>query len=374
MKNRFRYILNYDERVSKASELMKTDGIDVIVLSRSSESKSLYYMTGVDRYCATYILHSDSSNTLLILEQDLIDAEKKTHTDEIKTFNSSKSHHQAILGAIKKNGLESGTIGLEKTFLRQNFYESLRENIPQTFKLVDAQKITGQLRLIKTEEEIDLIRKASNIASKTIEKTTELIKPGLRENEIAAIVEYELRKNGAEDTATSTFISSGYRTESAHPPSSNRKIMKKDLVLIDIHPQIQGYCSDLATTLIIENENSKLEKNLKKIRNLRDEIIQKSKIGEKISNIHLRFQQSLKKAGYNFPNIPFFNNIHGVGLAAEDPPSFWYPYDVDLQTGMVLAFAQAPTQISQQEKIGIRFEDSYLVTDKTIEKLTTYQH
>ena len=189
-----RYILNYDERVSKASELMKTDGIDAIVLSRSSESKSLYYLTGVDRYCATYILHRDGSNTLLILEQDIIDEEKKAHADETKTFSTSKSHYQAILEAVKKRGLKSGVIGLEKSFLRQNFYESLRKVLPQTFEIVDAQKITGQLRLIKTEDEIHLIRKASIIASKTIESTTELVKPGMKENEISAIVEYELRK------------------------------------------------------------------------------------------------------------------------------------------------------------------------------------
>jgi Xaa-Pro dipeptidase len=353
---------------------MKGDGIDAIILSRASESKSLYYLTGVDRHCATYILHRDGSNTLLILEQDLIDAEKKAHADEIKTFNTSTSHYQAILEAFKQKGFKSGFIGVEKSFLRQNFYESLRKVLPQTFQVVDAQKITGQLRLIKTEEEIYLIRKASTIASKTIESTTELVKAGIRENEISAIAEYELRKNGAEDTASSTLVSSGLRTESAHPPSSNRKLVKGDLVLIDIHPRIQGYCSDLASTVIVENANPKLQKNLRGLHNLRDEIIQNSKIGEKISNIHLRFQQSLKKAGFNFPKIPFFNNIHGIGIAANDPPSFWYPYDFNLQTGMVFAFAQAPSQMSQHKNAGIRFEDTYLVTAKKIKRLTTYQN
>jgi Xaa-Pro dipeptidase len=370
----FRKTLNYDSRVSKASELMRAEGIDVILLSRSNESQSLYYFTGVDRYCATYILHKDGTNTLLILEQDLIDAEKKAHANDIRTFNTSKSHYQAILKAVRKNGFKSGFIGVEKSFLRQNFYESLKEVLPQTFEIVDAQKITGQLRLIKTEEEIQLIRKASRIASKTMESTTKFVKPGIKENEISAIAEYELRKNGAEETATPTFISSGYRTVSAHPPTSSRKLVKGDLVLIDVHPRIKGYCSDLALTRIVESENLKLEKQLIELHSLRDEVIQNSKIGEKISNIHLRFQQSQKKAGFIFPKTPFFNNIHGIGVAANDPPSFWYPYDLDLQAGMVFAFAQAPSQISQHRNSGIRFEDTYLVTDKRIEKLTTHQN
>ena len=369
----WRHILNYKERVSKATELMRTEGVDTIVLTRSSESRSLYYLTGVDRFCATYMLNVDGSNILLILEQDLIDAEKKAHADEIKTFNTSKSHYEAILESIKKSGLKSGRVGVEKSFLRQSFYESLREVLPKDFKIVDIQKITGQLRLIKSEEEIELIRKASDIASKTIQSTAELIKPGILENEIAATIEYELRKHGAEETATSTFISSGYRTLSAHPPASSRRLLKGDLVLLDVHPRIQGYCSDLAVTLTVEYANLKLTKYVRELQRLRDEVIQNVEIGEKISNIHFRFQQELKKSGFVIPSTPFFNNVHGIGVAANDPPSFWYTNDLNLQSGIVFAFAQAPAHILHDRKSGIRFEDTYLVIDERIEKLTLFQ-
>lgn len=352
---------------------MKVEGVDAIVLTRSSESRSIYYLTGVDSYCATYILHRDGSNVLLILERDLIDTEKKAHADEVKIFNTSKSHYEAILAAIKKSGLKGGRLGVEKSFLRYSFFESLREVLPNTFEIVDAQKITGQLRLIKCKEEVQLIRKASVIASKTIESTTELIKPGILENEIAATVECELRKHGAEETATSTFIATGNRTLSAHPPASSRKVLKGDLVLLDVHPRIQGYCSDLAVTLKAEGGNLKLSKYLEQLQRLRDEVIQNLKIGDKISHINLKFQQQVKKAGFIFLPTPFFNNIHGIGIAANDPPSFWYPHDLDLQSGMVFAFAQAPAYISRKKSYGIRFEDTYLVINDGIERLTTFQ-
>ncbi|WP_455278367.1 M24 family metallopeptidase [[Eubacterium] cellulosolvens] len=365
--------MNYNERVSKATELMRTEGVDIIILTRPSESRSLYYLTGVDRFCANYILHNDGSNILLILEQDLIDAEKKAHADEIKTFNTSKSQFKAILESIRKSGLKNGRVGVEKSFLRQSFYESLRDVLPKDFQIVDIEKITGQLRLIKSEEEIELIRKASEIASKTIQSTAGLIKPGVLENEIAATVEYELRKHGAEETATSTFISSGHRTLSAHPSASSRKLLKGDLVLLDVHPRIQGYCSDLAVTLTVEGANLKMIKYVRELQRLRDEVIQNVKVGEKISNIHLRFQQQLKKSGFIVPATPFFNNVHGIGVAANDPPSFWHPYDLNLQSGIVFAFAQAPANILHNKKSGIRFEDTYLVRDDKIEKLTTFQ-
>lgn len=366
--------MNYNERVKKATDLMKTNNVDALVLSRSSESRSLYYLTGVDRYCATLVLHKDGGNTLLILEQDLIDAEEKAHADEVKIFNSSKSHYEAILEAITKNGLTKGIIGIEKPFLRHDFYEAFIETLPNTFQIINAVNITGQLRLSKSKEEIQLIKKASMIASKTMESVATSIEQGVRENELAAIVEYELRKNGAEESATVTFISSGKRTQAAHPPASSRKLKPRDFVLVDVHPRIQGYCSDLGATFIVKDSNQKLIDNLKQVLEARDEAIQNIKIGEKISKIHLRYSNQLTDKGFIYPPIPYFTcSLHGIGVSSNDPPSFWYPIDVDIKPGMVFAFAEAPTRSILNKELGIRFEDTYLVTEEGVEKLTSFQ-
>jgi Xaa-Pro aminopeptidase len=366
--------LNYHERIKKATDLMKTNNVDALVLSRSSESRSLYYLTGVDRYCATLVLHKDGGNTLLILEQDLIDAEEKAHADEVKIFNSSKSHYEMILEAITKNGLTKGTIGIEKPFLRHDFYEAFRGALPNAFQIINAVNVTGQLRLIKSKEEIQLIKKASMIASKTMESVATSIEQGVRENELAAIVEYELRKNGAEESATVTFISSGKRTQAAHPPASSRKLKPGDFVLVDVHPRIQGYCSDLGATFIVKDSNQKLIDNLKQVLEARDEAIQNIKIGEKISKIHLRYSNQLTDKGFIYPPIPYFTcSLHGIGISSNDPPSFWYPIDEDIKPGIVFAFAEAPTRSILNKELGIRFEDTYLVTEGGVEKLTSFQ-
>ena len=353
---------------------MKVNNIDALVLSRSSESRSLFYLTGVDRYCATLVLHKDGNNTLLILEQDLIDAEKTAHVDEVKTFGSSKSHNEAILEAITKNGLKSGKIGVEKTFLRHSFYESFRAILPKTFQMINAANITGQIRLNKSKEEIQLIKKASTIASKAMQTIGDSIKPGIAENELAAIAEYELRMNGAEESATVTFISSGQRTQAAHPPASNRKLGSGDLVLVDLHPRIQGYCSDLGVTFMVKDSNKISINSLRQVREARDKTIQNMKIGEKISKIHLRYSNQLKSRGFIYPAIPIFTcSLHGIGVSSNDPPSFWYPIDVDIRPGLVFAFAEAPAYPMNHKKSGIRFEDTYLVTEAGIEKLTSFQ-
>ena len=353
---------------------MEEEGFDALVFSRPSESRSIFYLTGVDRLCANFILHKDGKSTLLILEQDLLDADNIEYVDKVLTFNSARLQFELIANDFVEQGLDGGVIGIEKSFVHQNFFESLRNNIPSTFQIKDATTIAGKLRLIKSEEEIELIKKASNIATKTMFALSEIVKPGIKVNELAAIAEYELRKNGAEETATRTFIASGFGTMGAHPPVSSRRIQKEDIVFVDLHPRIKGYCSDLATTFSMVKVSPSILKKIKLIFDARINTMQEIEVGDKISTIHSRYFTKLKDLGLTLPAIPFFNNIHGIGVAANDPPSFWYPFDVEIKSRTVFAFSQSPINILLPTQLGIKFEDTYLVREERVERLTDFKH
>lgn len=366
--------MNYGERISKATDLMDIEGFDILVLSRPTESRSLYYLTGVDRLCANLILHKNGRTTLLILEQDLLGADKIDYLDEVLTFNSAKSQFKAILSAIEKKGSKTGIVGVEKSFIHQNFFESLRAVLPLTFQIKDAVNITGQLRLVKTEDEIQIIKKASAIATQTMDKVAEMVEPGIKQNEIAATAEHEMRLNGAEETATRTFVASGSGTQADHSPASNRQIENGDLVLVDIHPRFKGYSSDLATTFATPGVKTNLLKAMKSVLESKNAAIEEVKVGDKLSSIHENYIERIKKSELIFPRVPFFNNIHGIGVSANDPPSFWYPIDIDLKAGNVLAYVQSPCLIPQPNLLGVRFEDTYLITKTDIERLTHFEH
>jgi len=351
---------------------MEAEGLDALLLSRPNESRSLYYLTGIDRFCADLVLFKDESSVLLILDQDLLDAKDAPRVDEVLTFGSARSQFEAIARVLRDHELERGVVGVEKAFLRTSFYESLRDVLPRALQITDASKVTGELRLIKTDDEIELIRRASAIANTTLKAVAEAIGPGKRENEIAGLIEYELRREGAEGTATSTFVSSGPGTKAAHPPVSTRKLSKGDVVTIDLHPRFQGYCSDLAVTFTTDAADRRMNEGISRLLEARDAAIQDVRIGDQFSRIHRRYLEELSKNGFIAPRIPSFNNIHGIGVAANDPPSFWYPFDVEIQHGMVFAFAQSPA-VLQSESIGIRFEDTYLATESGVERLTSSQ-
>ena len=365
--------LEYDRRISRATELMAAEGLDALILSTSNKSQSLFYMTGLDRLCANLVLLRNGHNTLLILDQDLLDAKDTAHADNIKTYSSTIAQFKAIAETLEC-GLKDGSVGVETPFLRATFYDSLRASLPHSITITDATKVTGQLRLIKTQYEIELVKKASAIAVKALESTTDLVRSGISESEIAATIEYELRKAGAEETAMSTFISSGPRTSAAHPPASNRKLVKGDPVLIDLHPKIQGYCSDLAATFTTPPDETKYSKQIRQILEARSAAIQDLRNGDLFSKLHQDYLKHLGKSDFILPAMPFFNNVHGVGTSASDPPSFWYPVDAKIRPGMVFALAQSPIRPKQPSEIGIKFEDTYLITETGVERLTPFEY
>ncbi|MEM3018437.1 MAG: Xaa-Pro peptidase family protein, partial [Candidatus Bathyarchaeia archaeon] len=285
------------------------------------------------------------------------------------TFTSARSQFEVIAKVLREHRIERGVVGVEKAFLHASFYEALREAIPGNLKIADASKVTGELRLIKTDDEVELISRASAIATKTLNAAAEAIKPGTGENEIAGFIEYELRRKGAEGTATSTFVSSGSGTRAAHPPASTRRLNLGDMVIIDLHPRFKGYCSDLAATLIVDPGGPRVDDRANLLLEARDAAIQDARLGDRFSTIHRRYLRLLAGSGFIAPAVPFFNNLHGVGVAANDPPSFWYPFDVEIRSGMVFAFAQSPAA-PQSGNFGVRFEDTYVVTTSGVKRLT----
>ncbi|MBS7623544.1 aminopeptidase P family protein [Candidatus Bathyarchaeota archaeon] len=360
--------MSYNERVSRAIELMEADGVDVLLLARPSESRSLYYLTGIDRFCADLLLFRDGSSIMLVLDQDLLDAEERAQVDEIKTFTSFKSQFEVIAKALGMRRLEHGVVGVEKAFLHASFYEALREAIPRSLKIADASKVTGELRLTKTDDEINLISQASAIASKALKAAADVVRPGTGENEIAGFIEYELRRAGAEGTAMSTFVSSGSGTRASHPPASTKRLNRNEIVTVDLHPRFRGYCSDLAATFAVDQDR-RLCDAVSLLLEIRDAAIQDIRIGDKFSTIHRRYLRLLAGSGFTAQRVPFFNNLHGVGVAVEDPPSFWYPFDVEIRPGMVFAFAQSPAAMRSGD-FGVRFEDTYVVTRSGVDRLT----
>ena len=105
--------------------------------------------------------------------------------------------------------------------------------------------------MAKDESEIALIKKACEIADAAFAEIIGFIRPGLRENEVAARLEYIMRQKGSEKTAFLTIVASGVRGSLPHGTSTNKLINEGEFVTMDFGAVCGGYCSDMTRTVCV---------------------------------------------------------------------------------------------------------------------------
>jgi Xaa-Pro aminopeptidase len=118
-------------------------------------------------------------------------------------------------------------------------------------KLVPAKNWVEDLRTHKDAEEIRRIKTAQAITDKSFTNICSYLRPGLSEKEVAAHLEYTLRKNGADGLAFSSIVATGPNASLPHAVPSDRKLAAGDLLILDFGASYAGYCSDMTRTVFI---------------------------------------------------------------------------------------------------------------------------
>ena len=116
-----------------------------------------------------------------------------------------------------------------------------------------------QLRMIKNESEIAILKKAAEIADAAFAHIVTFIRPGRTEIEIANELEFHMRKLGATSSSFDIIVASGIRSALPHGVASEKVVEKGDMVTLDFGAYYQGYCSDMTRTIAVGEPDPKLK-------------------------------------------------------------------------------------------------------------------
>ncbi len=231
-------------------------------------------------------------------------------------------------------------------------------------KIEDVHPLIMQLRMIKDDEEIELIKKAGEIASKGMEAALKAIKPGVTELDLAAEAEYTMRKAGAEKVFM--YVNSGPPRVHARP--RNKEI--SDYVLIDLMPAYEGYFYDMARTVLLKKD-PKREKALKAMEEVHKKLPELIEFNKSFHWLEDRIAEIYRKFGFEKEYIYGFG--HGVGLRFEEAPILTIiPGDrmKPLRPGMVISAGHAP--LTSPDLGMIKIEDTWLLTEDGAKRLSNY--
>ena len=221
-------------------------------------------------------------------------------------------------------------------------------------------------RAVKTPEEIELIRQACKLADIGINTAYETIQPGISELEVAAEVEYAMRKAGSAGTAFDTIIASGANSAFPHGTFESRTIENGDLVVVDLGAIVQGYRSDITRTITAGKVSSKQQEIYGTVKAAQELAFKAVKAGVKAVDVDATARAIIGRAGFG---ECFVHNLgHGVGLDIHEAPTLSPDSKDTLEAGNVVTVEPGIYIVAFG---GIRIEDTVLVTQFGAEKLTS---
>jgi len=324
---------------------MKTE--EIIEKMNQDEMESLFilkpeniaYVTGFKPSSTAVLIMKDEPLLFAAkLDMEAAQAQSCVPVEEFKSLEELKNKFKENL---------KGTMGIENSMTVGTY-----KKVCEDFKTAP-NDIIERLRASKSKSEIIKIKEAIRIAEESFKKIDPSHFSG-SEDELAAELEYEMRKAGSVQTPFETIVASGYRSSNPHGSSSYKRL--KNPLIIDWGAYYQNYASDITRSII---KNKEEEEILSILIDAQKEAIKVIKPGIKASHVDEVARSVIKEYGYG--EYFLHSTGHGVGLEVHEKPSLSIKSDENLEKGMVVTVEPG---IYLEGKFGLRVEDMILIKNR----------
>jgi Xaa-Pro aminopeptidase/Xaa-Pro dipeptidase len=319
---------------------------------------NIRYLTGFTGGEGALLIAPDRVN-LLVDGRYTTQAALETSGLEITEFQNKTD---GISTVLKKQ--KADVVGFETSSVTVGEYRKLKDSLAGV-SLEPVSESLDFLRAVKDAGEIARIREAIRIAEKALTDVKNLIKPGIREMEIAVELEYRMRKAGAERISFDTIVATGPNAALPHAMPGNRQIEAGDFVLIDYGAVFNGYHSDQTRMFCVGSPSDRQRKAYQAVLEAHDRAVMAIKAGVSCKEIDGAARSVLEEKGFG----KYFSHGtgHGVGLEVHEAPTLSRGKEDRLKTGMVVTVEPG---VYFPEEWGIRIEDMVLVGENGCEVLT----
>lgn len=353
------------ERVEKLREELEARRVDAFV-----STKNVRYFAGTSAVTAVVI--SSSKTTLICPRLELDRAKREGFFKDIMVFSPYKvvgckgenlffGEPWQLIGKLLRKA-KARTVGLDDK--KADFVRKLKKAHNATYR--DMSKLIIEMRKVKSEVEIELMRRSAQLAMKGMQRASELIEKGRTELEIAAEVEYTMRKNGSEGTPFATIVASGRNSWLPHATASQKRLREGELIVVDLGAIYKGYVSDMTRTFALKPTPKQLE-FIDAVKRSQDAALRKIRDGISAAEIDKTARNSVGLSG--FERFYLHNTGHGVGLEIHEPP-YLSPNSKDvLRKGMVITVEPG---IYMPKVGGARWEDMIVVKSNGYLPLTKF--
>ncbi|WP_211654027.1 M24 family metallopeptidase [Planococcus alpniumensis] len=275
---------------------------------------------------------------------------------------------QAQKGLIDEVARIAGEAAVERLAFEQDYmtfatYSQYQEKLSATLEPVSG--LIEKLRMVKSPEELEVLKAAAKIADDAFEHICDYIKAGMTELQVSNELEFFMRSQGATSSSFDIIVASGLRSALPHGVASDKKIEQGDLITLDFGALYNGYVSDITRTVAVGEPSDKLKEIYQVVLDSQVLALEKIKPGMTGIEADAIARDYIKSKGYG--EAFGHSTGHGIGLEVHEGPGLSFRSETVLEPGMAVTVEPG---IYLPGIGGVRIEDDILITETGNERLT----
>lgn len=338
-------------------ELIKRGAIPYLI----TDLKNIKYLTGFSGSNG-YLIVSEK-NSIFISDSRYEEYAKSVIPEDCEFFLQEGNAFEAISSTIKKRGIKE--IYVEASNITLAFHSELKKALSKVKIVPVIDDPVADLRAIKDENEISLIKEACAITDRCFAHLLQIIKPGVTEWDISVEIDYFFKRNGCRSCAFDPIVASGSGSSMPHYKPENKKIEPGEILLIDMGCVFQGYNSDLTRTIFIDKIDPALAEIYEIVFQAQSKALNAVKPGLDTGKLDSVARNFITQKGYG---ENFGHGLgHGVGIDIHESPAIKKNISSKLKKNMVITIEPG---IYIPGRGGVRIEDTVLVSQQGFEVLT----
>lgn len=354
----------YETRLKKVHEEMKKRGIKAVILSNSP---NMYYVTGyspkLDERLQLVVITEDRDLMVVpLLYRD--NAKLFCAIQDMVVWSDGENYADVMRKALDGRNYKGEKIAID-THLRFMHMSAIME-VCKNAQFVNANDIFDTLRLIKSPEELELLKASGKMSDDLMDIAIEYVRQGKSELEIKNLIEYEYLNRGMTD-GFSNLIAAGKNSALVHHVSGPNTPKTGDSVYLDIGGALNHHWSDITRTVFIGEPDARYIECYEAVKKAQELAKEAVKPGVTAHEVHMAAYDYLESKGLS--EYFLHRTGHGVGLEGHESPSIVNGNSLVLKEGMT--FSVEPG-VYFEGSFGIRIEDVVAVTETGYMSMTSY--
>lgn len=346
------------KRLDYVRQIMQNEKLDGFLIT---SRQNTFYFTNFTGSTSKCLVTKDSA--YLIVDFRYTIQAKEQVFPNIEVIEYEKSVNDTLNTLCLNDKISA--LGIEGDDVTFSAYRNLQDGLTEVKSFHDLQKKLNDVRIFKDAGEVEKIQKAVDIADMVFEHILPFMKPGVKECDIAAEMEYKMKKLGAKGASFDIIVASGARSALPHGVAGMRELKNGDAVVMDFGAVYEGYCSDITRTVFIGKPSEELLNIYNIVLKAQVEAINKAAAGMTGKELDNIARSIIYGAGYE---KCFGHGLgHGVGVEIHERPTVSPKGEETLESGMVFTIEPG---IYIEGVGGVRIEDMVLLTDEGLKVLT----